>query len=43
MLAKGLYASHGGMELGGTGQLQRQGGTGQAANSPAGQVRSLYC
>jgi len=36
VLAKGLHTSPGGMELGGTGQLQRQGGTGQAMNPAAG-------
>lgn len=43
MLAKDLDTSHGGMKLDGTGQLHRQGGTGQVANSPAVWVRSLHC
>lgn len=42
MLAKGLYTSLGGMELGGARQLQRQGGTGKVVNSLVGWVRSLY-
>lgn len=41
VLAKDLDTSHGGMKLDGTGQLHRQGGTGQVANSPAVWVRSL--
>lgn len=43
VLAKDLDPSHGGMKLDGTGQLHRQGGTGQVANSPAVWVRSLHC
>lgn len=43
VLAKGLDTSHGGMKLDGTGQLHRQGGTGQVANPPAVWVRFLYC
>lgn len=43
VLAKDLDTSHGGLKLDGTGQLHRQGGTGQVANCPPVWVRSLYC